>query len=43
MKMLEDTLIQNDFKYLVSEHMTLADIAVASNFFKLAYNDLYEN
>ncbi len=43
MKMLEDTLNQNDCKYLVSEQMSLADIAVASHFFKLAYNDLYEN
>ena len=39
MKMLEDTLNQNDYKYLVSEQISMADIAVASHFFKLAFND----
>ena len=43
MRMLEDTLNQNDCKYLVSEQISMADISISSHFFKLAYNDMYEN
>ena len=30
-------------RYLCSDSMTIADIAVASLFFRLVYNDSYEN
>ena len=40
LKMLDEVIKENgNQKYLVSDHMTLADIVVGSCFFKLCYND----
>ena len=40
---LEKRLQENDTKYLLADHMTLADIAVMSHFFKFAFNEAYEH
>ena len=43
LKKLEERLTKNAKKYLVADHMTVADIAVAANLFKMPYNDNYAN
>ena len=42
MKMLEDKLQKNNYKYLCGDEMTLADIIVASHLFKVVSNDEFQ-
>ena len=39
---IENKLEKNGHKYIIADHMTLADIAVASHLFRAAYNDQCE-
>ena len=40
---MENKLKKNDDKYIATDHMTLADIAVASHLLRAAYNEQFED